>query len=372
MKIDWKSCFKIAVSAFGLYLAIIFWPSFYGFLKLVLSAAMPLIIGGAIAYIVNILMSFYERHFFVKSKNETLIKIRRPVCMLGAFLSLFAVVVIITRLIIPELADCIRLLAEKAPGALENIIAAIDEWDILPEDIIEPLRQIDWRSRMGEIISMVTSGITSVVDVIYSAVSSVISWVVTAFLSLIFSVYLLSEKETLSRQFFRVTDRYLSEKNCRNIRYTLGVLDNSFHKYFVGQCTEAVILGSLCTVGMWILGLPYATMIGALIAFTALIPVAGAYIGGGLGAFMILTVSPVQAVIFIVYLIILQQIEGNLIYPKVVGSSLGLPAIWVLAAVTVGGGIMGIMGMVLGVPIVSALYRILKDDLNRDEQTNNE
>ena len=129
-------------------------------------------------------------------------------------------------------------------------------------------------------------------------------------------------------------------------------------------CLEAVIIGVLCALGMGLLRLPYATMVGALVGFTALIPVAGAYIGAGVGAFMILTVAPIKAVIFLVFLVILQQLEGNLIYPKVVGSSLGLPGIWVLAAVTVGGGIMGIGGMLLGVPLAAAAYRILRDEVN--------
>lgn len=151
------------------------------------------------------------------------------------------------------------------------------------------------------------------------------------------------------------------------MKYVLSVLNDSFHKYIVGQCTEAVILGVLCTIGMLILGLPYATMIGALIALTALIPVAGAYIGAGVGAFMVLTVSPIQAVIFLVYIVILQQLEGNLIYPRVVGSSMGLPAIWVLVAVTIGGGVMGIPGMLLGVPLAATFYRLIRDDVKKSD-----
>lgn len=135
----------------------------------------------------------------------------------------------------------------------------------------------------------------------------------------------------------------------------------------MGQCTEAVILGALCTIGMLVLNLPYATMTGAVIAFTALIPVAGAYIGAGVGAFMILTVSPAKAIIFLIFIVILQQLEGNLIYPRVVGSSLGLPAIWVLTAVTLGGGLMGIPGMLLCVPLAAALYRLVKEDVNRPQ-----
>ncbi len=374
MKADRKTCFRITFSVFLLYLAVTYWKNAAKFIGLVFSAAMPLIIGCAVAYVVNILMSFYERHYFPGSGNKTLISIKRPVCMTGAFVSLAAVVFVVFRLIVPELTDCVMLLVDKAPSAFEAAVTEVEKWGILPEDIIEPLKSIDWKSRIGEIISMVTSGITSVMDVVVSAVSGIVSVIVTAFLSLIFAIYILSGKETLSAQFEKIMQRYLSEKTVGNVKYVLSVLDNSFHKYFVGQCTEAVILGSLCTVGMWILGLPYASMIGALIAFTALIPVAGAYIGGGLGAFMIMTVSPVKAVIFVVYLVILQQVEGNLIYPKVVGSSLGLPAIWVLAAVTIGGGIMGISGMLLGVPLASACYRFIKDDVNKtcSDQNNTE
>lgn len=159
--------------------------------------------------------------------------------------------------------------------------------------------------------------------------------------------------------------RYMSTSLCANVHHVLSVLNECFHKYIVGQCTEALLLGGLCTLGMLILQLPYATMTGAVIAFTALIPVAGAYIGAGVGAFMILTVSPVKAIIFLIFIVILQQLEGNLIYPRVVGSSMGLPGIWVLAAVTVGGGVMGIPGMLLCVPLASAFYKLLREDVNR-------
>jgi len=160
----------------------------------------------------------------------------------------------------------------------------------------------------------------------------------------------------------------LPEKQGRKISYVTGVINDSFHRYIVGQFTEAIILGVLCALGMLVFGFPYAGMIGALIGFTALIPVAGAYIGGVVGFIMILTVSPVKALLFIVFLVVLQQLEGNLIYPKVVGGSLGLPAIWVLAAVTIGGALMGISGMLIGVPIAASVYRLIRDDMRRKAQ----
>ena len=147
--------------------------------------------------------------------------------------------------------------------------------------------------------------------------------------------------------------------------YLLGVLNDCFHNYIVGQFMDAAIIGLLCTAGMWAFRLPYATMVGALVAFTSLIPVAGAYIGALVGAFMILTVSPIKAVAFLVFITVLQQLEGNIIYPRVVGSSMGLPGIWVLAAVTVGGGVMGIPGMLLGVPLAATIYRLIRDDVRK-------
>lgn len=201
-----------------------------------------------------------------------------------------------------------------------------------------------------------------------SAVSSVFSRVVSGLLALIFAIYFLLGKEQFTGQFKRIINSYLPKKAEKKINYVASVLNDCFHRYIVGQCLEAVILGTLCIIGMLIFRFPYAAMIGTLIGFTALIPVAGAYIGAIVGFIMILTVSPIKAVLFIVFIVVLQQLEGNLIYPKVVGGSLGLPAVWVLAAVTIGGSLMGILGMLLGVPIAAAIYRMLRDDVNRREK----
>ena len=207
-------------------------------------------------------------------------------------------------------------------------------------------------------------------DTTINIVSSVASGTVTIVLAVIFSIYLLLGKEKLRNQADRILNKCINKDIYAKIKYLLCVLDDCFHKYIVGQCTEAVILGILCTVGMLVLGIPYATMTGTVIAFTALIPVAGAYIGASVGAFMILTVSPMKAVVFLIFLVILQQVEGNVIYPRVVGSSMGLPAIWVLTAVTIGGGMMGIMGMFVGVPVAAAIYRLLREYVNQDVTSN--
>ena len=365
MKVTWKSCAKIGVSAFILYLCVLYWPSFASLLTALLGAAAPLWLGCVLAYAVNILMSFYEKHYFPKTTDRRLIKSRRPVCMIFSFLTLILVLIFVVNLAVPELVSCIKLLAGQIPAAIDDLVKWLETKKVVSENLLALLQGIDWKSKTGQILDVLTSGVGNVLGALINVVSSVFSGAVTALFALIFSIYLLLGKEKLGRQFRRLMLRYMKPNLYSRVRHVLSVMNDCFHKYIVGQCTEAVILGVLCTVGMLILNIPYATMAGAIIAFTALIPVAGAYIGAAVGAFMILTVSPMKAVGFLVFIVILQQLEGNLIYPRVVGSSIGLPAIWVLAAVTLGGGLLGIAGMVLCVPLAATAYRLLKEDVNR-------
>ena len=368
MKPEWRSCLKIGTTVFLLYLAIHYWENAAAFLGMLLGAATPLLIGCVIAYIVNIVMRIYERHYFPKSEKAIARTSRRPVCMVAAMISLVVVVGLIVWLIVPQLYSCVELLLSLIPDAMRSVIAWAEKYQIVPENILDALAGIDWRSRLSQIINTVLAGVGNVMGFAINMVMSVFSGVVTALMSIIFAVYLLTGKEKLGNQCNRLMQRYLKDSWNRKLQNLLKTLNECFHKYIVGQCTEALILGGLCLAGMLILQLPYAPMISALIAFTALIPVAGGYIGAGSGAFMILTVSPVKALIFLIFIVVLQQLEGNIIYPKVVGSSMGLPAIWVLAAVTIGGGIMGIIGMVISVPIAATAYRLLQKDLNRSSE----
>lgn len=365
MKLEWKTCFKIGFSIFALYLCIHFFPGALSILTALIGAATPLVVGCIIAYIINILMSFYEKHYFPKSKKKLVCKSRRPVCMFAAFLSLLAVIALILILIVPQLSSCVQVIIAEIPDALDRFVVWIEKLDILPEDIIGTLSTIDWQSKISQIVSAVSTGIGSVMNVVITTVTSVFSGIVSALIGIIFSIYLLSGKEKLRLQFTRLMKHYMKESWYEKSMYVLRVFHDCFRRYIIGQCTEAIILGLLCILGMLILRLPYAGMIGALIAFTALIPIAGAYIGAIIGAFMILTVSPMKALIFLIFLVVLQQFEGNVIYPRVVGSSMGLPGIWVLAAVTIGGGMFGIGGMLIGVPITAAAYRLIKEDLSK-------
>ena len=211
---------------------------------------------------------------------------------------------------------------------------------------------------------MLAIGAGGMLNSVVGIATSAMGILVRMLIGFIFALYLLFSKERLEQQGLKIMNAYLKPTQRETVLYVLRTVHEAFTNFIVGQCTEAVILGVLCALGMKLLQLPYAVMTGTIIGVSALIPVAGAYIGGALGAFMIFTVAPSKTIVFLIYLVILQQIEGNLIYPRVVGSSIGLPGLWVLAAVTIGGGVMGVSGMLLGVPLCAAAYRLFADQVN--------
>ena len=370
MKYEWKGPIRFGVVLFLLYLAIHYWGKLSSLLLLALGAAFPLLLGAVVAYAVNILMSMYERWYFPASQNRAVVKSRRPVCLVLAYASLIAIVVLIVRMILPELANSISLLIREAVPLLEDLSLKINENLDMNQlaafsGLILADGSIDWREILTTAVNWLISGLGGVMGSVMSLASTTVSAAFTAIVSTIFSIYLLSGKEKLQSNCARVLKTYLKPSWYSRLFYFLETLNTCFHNFVVGQCTEAVILGLLCMGGMMLFRFPYASMVGTLVGFTALIPVAGAYIGAGVGAFMIFTSSPLQALLFLIFIGVLQQLEGNLIYPKVVGSSIGLPGIWVLAAVTVGGGVLGIGGMLLAVPLTATLYQMLRSDVIR-------
>lgn len=366
MKLSAKTCLRIGVTLFLLYLAISYWPAAIGFVRAFLGTLSPVFIGFAIAYIVNIIMCSYERMYFPRSRNKFFRKTRRVVCMTLSYISVVAIIALIGWLVMPQLISAIETLLVQIPGVMATLIETVEGWQIFPAETLESFKNFNWFTTVEELINAFMGGWGGVTDAVLGTVQVVFSAAVTALLSFIFSLYFLISKDHIRHQAVRLFDHFFDVQLVDKGRRFLGLLHDCFRRFIIGQCTEAVILGLLCTIGMWIFQFPYATMIGALIAFTALIPIAGAYIGAGVGAFMIFTVSPLKALLFLVFILVLQQLEGNLIYPHVVGSSLGLPGLWVLVAVTIGGGIAGVMGMLIGVPIAAALYRMLQEELERE------
>ena len=367
LKLPWKICIRAGLTVIAVYLACTYWKPLTQVLGVALSAASPLLIGAVIAYIANILMSFYERHFFVKSRKPIYSKIRRPACMALAFLTAVAVVAWMFSTVLPELGRCVEMLIASLPDALGKAYAWLDErfqlGALLSEWNLTLPANLDWKKTITDAVNIVMTGVGGAAKVAASAVSSVLSTVVTIFLGVVFAIYLLSGKEKLAAQFTRLSRTYLGDAITDKALYVLRVVDDSFHNFIVGQCTEALILGAMCFLGMMIFGFSNALTISVMVGFTALIPIAGAYIAGAAGAFMLFVESPLSALGFVVFLVVLQQVEGNLVFPRVVGESIGLPGVWVLAAVTVGGGVLGIPGMLLGVPLVSAAYRLLSRDV---------
>ena len=370
MKQEWKTPLRIGAVLFGLYLAIHYWGNLSALAALALGASFPLMLGAVIAYAVNILMSMYERWYFPNSKSQAVLRSRRPVCLLLAYASLIALVALIVGMILPELIQSVSLLIQELTPILQQLSVKLNE-NLGPNQLaalsglFSADGTVNWQELAVKVVNFLLAGLGGVMGSLMSLISATISTAFTAIVSVIFSIYLLMGKETLSRQCALVLKTYLKPGWYSRLLYFLETLHNCFRRFVVGQCTEAIILGLLCMGGMMLFQFPYASMVGTLIGFTALIPVAGAYIGAGVGAFMIFTVSPIKALLFLVFISVLQQLEGNLIYPKVVGSSIGLPGIWVLAAVTIGGGVLGVGGMLLAVPLAATFYQILRDDVAR-------
>ena len=366
MKQEWKVPLRVGVVLFGLYLAIHYWEKLSALALMAVGAGFPLMLGAVIAYAVNILMSIYEGWYFPKSHSRAVLKSRRPVCLLLAYASLIGIVVLIIRMILPELVQSVTLLLQELVPLLQKLSVKINENQgqlAALSGLLAADGTVNWQELAIKIVNFLLAGLGDVMGSLVSLVSATVSAAFTAIVSVIFSIYLLMGKENLSRQCALVLKTYLKPGWYSRLLYFLETLHNCFRRFVVGQCTEAIILGLLCMGGMLLFQFPYASMVGALIGFTALIPVAGAYIGAGVGAFMIFTVSPIKALLFLVFISVLQQLEGNLIYPRVVGSSIGLPGIWVLAAVTIGGGVLGIGGMLLAVPLAATFYQILRSDV---------
>lgn len=327
----------------------------------------PFLIGAAVAFVINLPMKFIEDRLF--QKKSRLARWKRPLSFLLSVLAVVLVFWVIYMLIIPQLGTTISELAVKIPAFLQEALKLLQEvFDNNPQ-IQEYIAGLDianwdWNNIIAKAADALGSGIGSVLVSTVSVASSIFSVVFDGVVAFVFSIYLLMQKETLSNQGQRVMHAYLPEKIYVKAQKILKLLYKNFSGFISSQCLEAVILGTLFVIVMTIFGMPYAVLVGTLIAVTALVPIVGAFIGCAVGAFLILVEDPVLAVGFVVMFLILQQLEGNLIYPRVVGNSVGLPAIWVLVAVSVGGSLFGVVGMLVFIPITSTLYTLLKEDVN--------
>lgn len=332
----------------------------------VLNILTPFILGGAIAFVLNVPMNFVQRHLFDEErikKSKVLQKMARPVSMILVLIAVFGIVAIIMFILFPQLGETFANLGRS----IQAFIPQIQEWasrlfndnkEIM--DMVNNL-EFDWNKIMDTGINFFKNGAGSVVNSTITAAKSIVSGLTTFFIAFVFAIYILLQKEKLGVQAKKVLFAFVRRGRAEATVEVLSLTYNTFSSFLTGQCVEAVILGSMFAVSMTILKLPYALLVGVLIAFTALIPIFGAFVGCGVGAFLIFMVDPMKALIFVVLFLVLQQIEGNLIYPHVVGNSVGLPSIWVLAAVSIGGSLMGVVGMLIFIPIVSVVYALFRE-----------
>ena len=374
-RIERKKYLYAALIVVGIFLFFRYWDSIAVFCGNVFQALVPLIVGAIIAYILNILESFYERHYFAKKNPKFAQKTRKAVCIIGAILTILIVAALIIGLIIPQLINCVKLIIEKIPGTVESIAESQKLAEILPASIYAKVQEyaqrilnLDWNVVGSKAWEFVKTGYAAHKGTIGSILSSTASVIVSAVIGIIFSIYFLAYKEKIIRYSNRIVAGYFNTKWMEKVLRFLKNFNHTFHKYIVSECVEAVILGSLCLVVMLIFRLPYATMISALVMLMALIPLVGSTISAVVGTFMILSVSPFKAVLFFALLMLIQIIEGNVIYPKVVGKGVGTPGIIVLGAVTVGGSIFGVVGMLVGVPVVTTVWNEMKDGLKKREK----
>ena len=334
-------------------------------LKTIGGIIFPFVLGGAIAFVINVPMSFLEKKIFGKAKEENKAgkKLARPVSLLLTIILAVGVVVLVMFGVIPQLTRTIASLMISIANFIPQMQDWIREFSHNNQDIMKLVNQVqfnpDQAIKWG--ISILGSGAGNMMNTTMSAVGSIVSGFATFFIAFSFACYILFQKEKLYVQIRKVFFAFIPKLKAEAFLKICSLTYRTFANFLTGQCVEAVILGSMFVVTLSILKMPYALLIGTLIAFTALIPIFGAFIGCAVGCFLIFMVSPKQAILFIIVFLILQQIEGNLIYPHVVGGSVGLPSIWVLAAVTVGGNLMGIVGMLIFIPLVSVLYTIFRE-----------
>ena len=326
----------------------------------------PFLLGGAIAFVLNVPMKNIEQMIASAFKGKKLLL--RAASILLSFLLAIGIVAFVVMMVIPELIDTLAQLNAGIPEFLENV----NEWMLdmtknYPEikDFLTSF-ELNWADITQKALGVLQNTAGNVVSSTWGITTSVIGGITSAAVGLIFSIYILAEKEKLGMQFRKIIYAYLPERVVMHILKVGRLANRTFSGFISGQCTEAVVFGLLCYTAMVIFGFPYAACVSVLIGFMTLLPIVGAFLGTALGALLIMVSSPIKALWFVLMIIVLQQIDGNLIYPRIVGGSVGLPSLWVLAAVTIGGSLMGVGGMLIFVPLVSVLYALFRENVYKN------
>ena len=367
MKFTKNQFIWLAVLFFSCFLIYTYWETVVSICNTIYIASQPFLVGAGIAFVVNILMSFYEKLLVKFIPFGFITKIKRPIALLSALATIGLVFTWVVFTVLPDLIDSINTLISQDRSAINNLI----NWLLKNKSLQKIIQDLGGVTQVRELINsysaqllqQIMNGLTSFL----TSLTSLPSTLINLFISIVFSCYVLAGKEKLGKQVNRLVDVYLGHYG-KTFHYVVAILNNRFRNFFVYQSIEASILGTLCYIGMLIFNFPYAATISILIGFSAMIPVVGAYIGVTIGTILIMTHSVTLALLFVAYVVILQQFEGNLIYPYVVGGSTGLPGIWVIFAITIGSALGGILGMLVSVPVAATLYQIVKDNVVRREE----
>ncbi|MBC8535278.1 AI-2E family transporter [Feifania hominis] len=330
-----------------------------------LSVLMPVVYGIFVAFVLNIPLRFFETRVFASLERKSRLwqKIHRPVCILIVFVLAIALIVALFSFIIPGLSQSVVTFSNNIyvyADTLQKFVADIGENIVIPEEIWEQMTA--W---WNDFLSMAVNALKNFLPHLFNFTKSLTSSVVSVFMGIIMGIYMLANKEKLARQSKKLLYAFLQEKTADKILEVGKISNRTFSEFVSGQLTEAFIIAVLCFTGMSILRMPYALLVSAFVGITALIPIFGAFIGAAFGAFIILLVDPMKAIWFLVFIIVLQQVEGNLIYPRVMGSSIGLPGLWVMFAMLCGSALMGFTGILLGIPTFSVFYTLFGRYVNR-------
>ena len=368
-KVKIKQICGLMFLAAALILALIYSKELFGAITLGFRILRPFIIGAVIAFVLNLPMNLLEKKLFAGWKGKIAQKLKRPVSMVLALLMVILIIILVLVAVIPQLSKTIMVLGNKIPDFMDDVLIWLKqlslEYPQLEGEVAKLAEiKIDWTQVGDSILGFLKNGVGNALTSTFSVATGIIGGVTDLVISLIFALYVLSQKEKLENQGRRILAAYLPERIGQKVEHIMAVLYRNFSKFITGQCLEAVILGTIFVIAMTLFRMPYAVMVGVLIAFTALIPVVGAFIGCAVGTFLILIENPVQALVFLIMFLVLQQLEGNLIYPRVVGNSVGLPSIWVLMAVSVGGSLFGVAGMLTFIPLLSTVYALLRESVN--------
>lgn len=355
-------------------LAVINWSYLVQIVSMIWSVIFPLILGGMIAFVLNLLMTWIEKYLYPNAKNKYLKGSRRPVAIILAILIICLVIAATVVIVVPQLASAVMTLIDAIPETIQNLTDWFNRQGALIPLVNELANQvnIDWGSMFSSVASGINSLASNLATTSVSVLTTSVGAVTNIFLGILFAIYILFSKEKLGKQVDRLLTVYVRDDIQQLIENVAHVANETFSKFISGMVTEAIILGALVTAGLFILQIPYAAMLGVLQGVMALIPIIGAFLSGAVGVVILLALNPTYAVVYLIFVFFVQQLEGDLIYPRVVGDSIGLPSMWVLFAVTVGGGLMGIPGMLIGVPVLASIYKIIKIDVQYREQVRQE